>query len=88
VTRPWGWAALDTELHFHDLRHTHKTWLIEDGVPRVLQLQRLGHKPKDTSDVYSHVTPVMVEACLAALQARWDQYSTWEWTEDDEAPTA
>lgn len=24
-------------MHFHDLRHTHKTWLIEDGVPEIAQ---------------------------------------------------
>lgn len=66
-------------MHFHDLRHTHKTWLIEDHVPRVLQLQRMGHKPKDTADLYSHVTPIMVDALRAALRQRWEQYGTWAW---------
>jgi integrase len=66
-------------MHFHDLRHTHKTWLIEDDVPRVLQLHRMGHKPKDTSDIYSHVTRMMIDAMLAALQQRWEQYGTWTW---------
>jgi integrase len=69
-------------MHFHDLRHTHKTWLIEDHVPRVLQLQRMGHKRKDVDDGYSHVTPVMIEAMLAALQQRWEQYGTWAWDSD------
>lgn len=55
-------------MHFHDLRHTHETWLVEDQVPRVLRLQRLGHKRKNIDDFYSHVTPKM----LAALQERWD----------------
>lgn len=35
-----------------------------------------GHKPKDSADVYSHVTQVMVDALLAALQQRWEQYGT------------
>jgi integrase len=32
-----GWEPVAPGLHFHDLRHTHKTWLIEDNVPDVLQ---------------------------------------------------
>lgn len=31
-------------MHFHDLRHTHRTWLIEDGIPEVVQARRLGHR--------------------------------------------
>ncbi|WP_424923832.1 tyrosine-type recombinase/integrase [Amycolatopsis granulosa] len=61
-----GWTPLNQGIHFHDLRHTHETWLIEDGVPRILRLVRLGHKRKDTDDLYSHVTDVMVESMLAA----------------------
>lgn len=29
---------------FHDLRHTHKAWVIEDEIPEVLQHKRLGHR--------------------------------------------
>ncbi|WP_084144039.1 site-specific integrase [Amycolatopsis taiwanensis] len=76
-----GWGPIQPTMHFHDLRHTHKTWLIEDSVPRVVQLQRLGHKPQDTSDLYSHVTPQMIETLRAALQARWDTYGTWTWAD-------
>lgn len=83
-----GWAPIRPQLHFHDLRHTHKTWLIEDQVPRVLYLQRLGHKPQDVSDTYSHVTPVMIEAMLAALQQRWEQYGTWTGDSVDEPDAA
>jgi integrase len=35
-------GAIRPGMHFHDLRHAHKAWLIEDGVPQVLQHQRLG----------------------------------------------
>jgi hypothetical protein len=31
-------------MHFHDLRHTHKTWLIEDDIPEIAQAKRLGHR--------------------------------------------
>lgn len=39
-----GMPAVIAGLHFHDLRHSHKTWLIEDGVPEVAQAKRLGHR--------------------------------------------
>lgn len=74
-----GWAPVQPTMHFHDLRHTHKTWLIEDGVPRVVQLQRLGHKPKDASDRYSHVTRPMIDAMLTGLETRWAIFGTWSW---------
>jgi hypothetical protein len=66
-------------MHSHDLRRTHETWLIEDGVPRSLRLVRLGHKRKDTDDLYSHVTDLMIEQMLAALQRRWQQDGGWTW---------
>jgi hypothetical protein len=59
-------------MHFHDLRHTHETWLVEDHVPLVLRLQRLGHKRKDIDDFSAHVTPAMREKVLTALQQRWE----------------
>jgi integrase len=76
-----GWAPIQPGMHFHDLRHTHKTWLIEDDVPRALQLQRLGHKPQDVSDHYSHVTRSMIETILTTLEKRWQMYGTWTWTD-------
>lgn len=30
-------------LTFHGLRHSHKTWLIDDGMPEIAQARRLGH---------------------------------------------
>ena len=30
-------------LTFHGLRHSHKTWMIADGVPEIAQSRRLGH---------------------------------------------
>lgn len=70
-----GWAPILPGLRFHDLRHTHKTWLIEDGVPEVLQHDRLGHRLPGVRGVYSHVTQVMIDAMLVGLQRRWDATS-------------
>ncbi|WP_420803664.1 tyrosine-type recombinase/integrase [Saccharothrix deserti] len=61
------------DMHFHDLRHTHKTWLIEDGVPEVLQHKRIGHRFRGVMGVYSHVTQPMIDTMLAGLQRRWEE---------------
>jgi integrase len=60
-----------TGMHFHDLRHTHKTWLIEDDIPEIAQAKRLGHTVPGVRGIYSHVTPAMVDRITAVLQARW-----------------
>lgn len=41
----------------HDLRHTHATWLLEEGVnPKIVQ-ERLGHASIETTlNIYSHVS--------------------------------
>jgi integrase len=58
-------------MHFHDLRHTHKTWLIEDDIPEIVQAQRLGHRLPGVRGIYSHVTPAMQQRITTALQDRW-----------------
>jgi integrase len=58
-------------MHFHDTRHSHKTWLIEDGVPEIAQARRLGHQIAGVRGIYSHVTPVMIERVTNGLEDRW-----------------
>ncbi|MDQ7909076.1 tyrosine-type recombinase/integrase [Phytohabitans sp. ZYX-F-186] len=58
-------------MHFHDLRHTHKTWMIEDDIPEVAQAKRLGHRLTGVRGIYSHVTPAMQQRITDALQQRW-----------------
>ncbi|MFI7492968.1 tyrosine-type recombinase/integrase [Micromonospora echinaurantiaca] len=61
-----------TGMHFHDLRHTHKTWLIEDGIPEIAQARRLGHRLAGVRGIYSHVTEPMITNLIDALQRRWE----------------
>jgi integrase len=61
-------------MHFHDLRHTHKTWLIEDDIPEIAQARRLGHRLPGIRGVYSHVTPAMQQRITQALEARWNTH--------------
>jgi integrase len=70
---PWPPDQLSVEFHvfakregfairFHDLRHTHASNLLRDGVPVNVVSQRLGHaEPATTLNVYSHVLPGMQE---------------------------
>ncbi|GAB2790963.1 hypothetical protein [Amycolatopsis magusensis] len=54
------------------MRHSHKTWLIADGIPDVAQARRLGHRiPDAIQDIYSHVAPEVEPRLLEALQQRW-----------------
>jgi integrase len=70
-------ASMRTEpvcpgLTFHGLRHSHKTWLIADGVPEIAQARRLGHHlPDRVIETYSHVAPEVEQRLLDGLEARW-----------------
>lgn len=61
-------------LVFRDLRHTHKTWLAEDGVEPVARDERLGHATPGMDGVYIHATPAMRKRVLAVLQRRWEAF--------------
>jgi integrase len=59
-------------LTFHGLRHSHKTWMIADGIPEVAQSRRLGHKlPDKIQETYSHIADEVEQRLITALQTRW-----------------
>ncbi len=65
-------APVRPGLTFHGLRHSHKTWLIADGVPEIAQARRLGHHlPDRIVETYSHVAPEVDQRLLDGLEARW-----------------
>lgn len=57
-------------IRLYDLRHSHATLLMADGVhPKVVQ-ERLGHSSIQlTIDTYSHVVPGMQERATERLEA-------------------
>jgi integrase len=66
-----GWDPVITGFRFHDMRHTHRTWLDEDSLPESLKSQRLGHQIPGIRGVYAHVTEPMQTQMLERLQKRW-----------------
>ncbi|WP_017585514.1 tyrosine-type recombinase/integrase [Nocardiopsis ganjiahuensis] len=66
------WDPVVPDLTPHGLRHSHKTWLVEDGVPEVLSHERLGHEMGGIAARYTHITQEMRDRMLAGLTARWE----------------
>ena len=67
------WLPVKDGLTPHGLRHGHKTWMAEDGIPEILAEQRLGHQIPGMRGLYAHASQQMREKLTAALQARWDE---------------
>jgi integrase len=61
-------AGISNKLRFHDLRHTHATWLLEAGVNVKVVSERLGHANiRITLDTYAHVLKTMQGEAVTAL---------------------
>ena len=70
----WAFATLVRKLglghiRFHDLRHTHATLMLRQGVHPKIVSERLGHSTVSiTLDTYSHVTPGLQEAAANGFE--------------------
>lgn len=74
-------AGCPRSVTLHDLRHTCATHLLEDGVPAHVVSRMLGHASVAiTLSIYAHVTPRLLDAASAAMDARYGP--------DDEAASA
>jgi hypothetical protein len=67
-----SWLPLGPKLTTHGLRHSHRTWMAEDGIPDILAERRLGHEVPGMRRLYTHVSDLMRDALTKALQARWE----------------
>ena len=68
-----SWLPVKHGLTPHGLRHSHKTWMAEDGIPEILAEQRLGHQVPGMRGLYAHASQRMRDELTAALQHRWEQ---------------
>ncbi|SHJ82393.1 site-specific integrase [Desulfofundulus thermosubterraneus] len=58
-----------TPLRFHDIRHTHATFLLRKGIHPKIVAERLGHSSiKITLDTYSHVLPDTQAEAVKAIE--------------------
>ena len=73
ITHEWTRLLAGTGLpraRLHDMRHTHATQLLKEGVHPKIASERLGHsKVGVTLDLYSHVLPGMQEDAVAKVDA-------------------
>ena len=68
--------AIVPGMTFHGLRHSHKTWMKEDGIDAFVQDKRLGHATHSIGDRYTHLTPAMIQPLLTALEQRYRNATT------------
>jgi integrase len=67
-------AALAKRPRIHDLRHTHASWLIAEGVPLPVIQRRLGHESITTTvDTYGGLMPDYLEIGAHATSRRLTQ---------------
>lgn len=73
VTRAFAKLVVDLGLpkvRFHDLRHSHATQLLREGIHPKVVSERLGHATVGiTLDTYSHVTPSMQEEAAKRIDS-------------------
>ncbi|MFD0850925.1 hypothetical protein ACFQ07_01685, partial [Actinomadura adrarensis] len=68
----WSWLPVTAGLTPHELRHSQRVWLDEDGIPDILKHDRLGHSMPGMGGTYGHVSPAMRQQVKDAMQQRWE----------------
>jgi len=60
-------VGLDDKLHFHSLRHTTASWLVQSGSTLYEVQKLLGHSSPAVTEVYSHLQPEHLQSTVARL---------------------
>ena len=60
-------AGLNPKLHFHSIRHTFATWLVQAGVS-IYEVQKLlGHSSVSVTQVYSHLAASELQDAIGKI---------------------
>jgi integrase len=58
----------DDRLHFHSLRHTAATWMVQEGVP-IFEVQKLlGHTSITVTQIYAHLATSQLHSAVEKLE--------------------
>lgn len=60
-------AAGMTHIHWHDLRHTYASWLVQAGQPLTAVRDLLGHSSLAVTHRYAHLAPAHLVSAVATL---------------------
>jgi integrase len=72
-------AGLSEDVHFHSLRHTGASWLVQDGVSIFAVQKILGHSNIQVTMIYSHLSSSELHGAIDRIRIQGDT---------DEGPTA
>jgi integrase len=61
-------AAKLPHVHFHDLRHTYASWLVQDGQSMKVIKDLLGHTTMAMTDRYAHLASTQLRVAVAGLR--------------------
>ncbi|GMQ82811.1 MAG: hypothetical protein BMS9Abin05_2274 [Rhodothermia bacterium] len=64
-------ARLPENIHFHSLRHTTATWLIEEGVNPAVVQKILGHKDLQTTMIYVEIVDRITEEAMEGAAGKF-----------------
>lgn len=64
-------AAGIADFHWHDLRHTAASWMVQRGVPLAVVRDILGHSDIKLTSRYAHVAPSQKREAVEAIGDHW-----------------